>query len=267
MVDLSHGATHFQGSGPIDGKPILLIHGVASWSFAWDPLIPSLEAAGRRIIRLDLYGRGFSARPKIDHTVDLYVDQALELLDALEVERPVDVVGWSMGGAVAVALTDKAPQRVDRLALMAPAGLQAGSQIAAMVLKIPAVGEVMSSLFVRAAMRRGVAQNFTNFARAPEFLAGMLRSLESPGYSRSVLSCLRNFPFRALSPTYARVGRQERRICLLWGTRDRLVPFSAHKQALALLPNAEFVRLEGLDHACHWEDVDLVAKALTRFLA
>jgi pimeloyl-ACP methyl ester carboxylesterase len=263
----SHGMTHYQVDGPSDGAPVLLVHGLASWSFAWDPLVPALVQLGRRVIRLDLYGRGYSARPHARHTPELYVTQILELLDGLGLSRPVDVVGWSMGGAVSVALCDQAPERVGKLALMAPAGLAAKGRMTVALIKVPGFGELMSLSLAQRAMRRGVTQNFANPERAQEYLAGARRSLERPGYRRSILSCLRHFPFHGgLEAAYRRVGAQERPIRLLWGTLDQLVPYAAHRRALELLPRAELVPLEGLAHACHWEKVEPVASALTAFL-
>jgi 2-hydroxymuconate-semialdehyde hydrolase len=74
--------------------------------------------AKRRVIAPDMVGFGFTDRPAgIHYNMDGLGAQALDLLDALGIEQ-VDLVGNSFGGALALALAIRAPQRVRRLVLM-----------------------------------------------------------------------------------------------------------------------------------------------------
>ena len=113
---------HDVGSGP----PVLLIHGsgpgVSAWA-NWRLLMPEL-AKSRRVIAPDMVGFGYSERPVNQHyDMDTWVAQAVGLLDALEIER-TDLVGNSFGGALALALTIRHPQRVRRLVLMGSVGVK-----------------------------------------------------------------------------------------------------------------------------------------------
>lgn len=108
------------------GAPVLLIHGsgpgVSAWA-NWRLVIPAL-AARRRVIAPDMVGFGFTDRPAGQrYGMDTWVRQALDLLDALDLER-VDLVGNSFGGALALALAIRAPQRVRRLVLMGSVGVR-----------------------------------------------------------------------------------------------------------------------------------------------
>jgi len=107
------------------GAPVLLIHGsgpgVSAWA-NWRLVMPQL-AQTRRVIAPDMAGFGYTERlPGIAYTMDTWVQQALDLLDALDVER-ADLVGNSFGGALALALAIRAPQRVRRLVLMGSVGV------------------------------------------------------------------------------------------------------------------------------------------------
>ena len=108
------------------GAPVLLIHGsgpgVSAWA-NWRLVIPAL-AARRRVIAPDMVGFGFTDRPAGQrYGMDTWVQQALDLLDALDLER-VDLVGNSFGGALALALAIRQPQRVRRLVLMGSVGVR-----------------------------------------------------------------------------------------------------------------------------------------------
>jgi 2-hydroxymuconate-semialdehyde hydrolase len=104
---------------------VLFIHGsgpgVSAWA-NWRLVMPGL-AKERRVIAPDMVGFGYSDRPAgIEYSMDTWVQQALDLLDALDLPQ-VDLVGNSFGGGLALALAIRAPQRVRRLVLMGSAGV------------------------------------------------------------------------------------------------------------------------------------------------
>ena len=111
------------------GHPLLLIHGsgpgVSAWA-NWRLVMPEL-ARQARVIAPDMVGFGFTDRldltqPGQRYDMDTWVRQAVGLLDALGIEK-TDLVGNSFGGALALALTIRHPQRVRRLVLMGSVGV------------------------------------------------------------------------------------------------------------------------------------------------
>ena len=119
------GAFHTNVHDLGEGAPVLFIHGsgpgVSAWA-NWRLVLPVL-AQTRRVIAPDMAGFGFTERvPGAAYTMDAWVQQALDLLDALDIER-TDVVGNSFGGALALALAIRAPHRVRRLVLMGSVGV------------------------------------------------------------------------------------------------------------------------------------------------
>lgn len=108
-----------------EGAPVLFIHGsgpgVSAWA-NWRLVMPEL-AKTRRVLAPDMAGFGYTDRPPgIAYTMDTWVRQATDLLDALDIER-ADVVGNSFGGALSLALAIRAPHRVRRLVLMGSVGV------------------------------------------------------------------------------------------------------------------------------------------------
>ena len=115
--------TNYHDQG--EGNPVLMIHGsgpgVSAW-VNWRLVIPEL-AKRSRVLAPDMVGFGFSDRPTgVRYDMDTWVGQAVGFLDALEIEK-ADLVGNSFGGALALALTIRHPQRVRRLVLMGSVGV------------------------------------------------------------------------------------------------------------------------------------------------
>jgi 2-hydroxymuconate-semialdehyde hydrolase len=119
------GAFHTNVHDLGEGAPVLFIHGsgpgVSAWA-NWRLVLPVL-AQTRRVIAPDMAGFGFTERVSgAAYTMDAWVQQAIDLLDALDIEH-ADVVGNSFGGALALALAIRAPHRVRRLVLMGSVGV------------------------------------------------------------------------------------------------------------------------------------------------
>lgn len=101
------------------GRPLVMIHGHTLDGRVFAPIVPPLLEAGWRVIRPDLRGHGRSHRPPCgyhwsDHRRDIEA-----VMDAAGVERAA-VVGFSLGGGIALELALESPARVDRLALLSP---------------------------------------------------------------------------------------------------------------------------------------------------
>ena len=80
----------------------------------------ALRAAGFRVLRYDMYGRGYSDRPDVDYTLDLLDRQLVGLLDSLQLRDPIDLVGLSMGGAVVANFANQHTARMRTLTFVDP---------------------------------------------------------------------------------------------------------------------------------------------------
>lgn len=101
-----------------DGAPLVLVHGLATTRMIWRRVTPLLRE-GRRIVAVDVPGFGDS--PPVGDGFELGA-VAAAIAHALP-DEPFDLVGHSLGGAVALTLAAAHPGRVRRLVLAAPAGL------------------------------------------------------------------------------------------------------------------------------------------------
>jgi len=98
-----------------EGEPILFVHGFPLSGRLWDAVAADLESDYRCIVP-DLRGHG-SSEPTASATMADYADDLAGLLDALGENRPVTLVGMSMGGYVAFEFCRRYPTRVRALVL------------------------------------------------------------------------------------------------------------------------------------------------------
>ena len=222
------------------GRPLLMLHGWAMHGGLFQGLAAAL-AEHAEVWCVDLPGHGFS---RAEHLA-----QAEELLATLLPEACV-VLGWSLGGQIALRLAEDHPQRVAGVILLSStprfvtgpdweAGLDLAvlQQFAAdLEQDLPATLQRFLALQVRglADMRTPLAQLRAALAARPPARSGAL----AEGLARLRDTDLRSHVARVLQPAL-----------VLHGTSDKLTPPVAGRWLAARLPNAGLVEVEHAAHA------------------
>jgi pimeloyl-ACP methyl ester carboxylesterase len=250
FVEQADGITRYEMAGPPDGQVVVLLHGFFNAYFVWDDGFDTLAQAGFRVLRYDLYGRGYSDRPSGRYDGDLFDRQLVNLLAALDIAQPVDLVGPSMGGAIALTFVDRHPTAVRRLCLIDPSGLYPKHQLMANVMRIPVLGELL------------IAQT----SKPEKFPEEIQDFLKYQGTRRAFLSTIRHGPFGSIEDVYERVGKREIPTMLMWGREDEAIPFEFSEKVKQALPHAEFHTIDGAGHKPYYERPDLVNPLLIEFL-
>jgi len=267
FVKLEDGYTRFEWAGPEEGPKVVLVHGFSSPAFVWEQQFHALADAGFRVLRYDQFGRGYSDRPNIDYSDDLYDRQLLQLLESQGVDEPVTLVGLSMGGATTIRFTDRHPERVERFVLFAPAGFAVDLPPYANLLRVPGLRQWIMKAFGDWIVLRAIEERVTTDpAMAAAFRENYMKQLEFKGYKRALLSTLLHNPLTDLGDTYARVGEQGKPCALFWGTGDTVVPYASHAQVQQAIPQIQFISVEGGGHTANYEMPDQVNPALLAFL-
>jgi len=261
FVALSHGMVHYRVAGPEQGQPVVLVHGFSVPDYVFDRTREGLAAAGFRVVSFDLYGRGWSDRPDVRYDRDLLAGQVGELMDALHLPQ-ADLIGLSMGGAVAGRFAALHPERVRRLVLIAPFTLPHDISVMAW----PGVGEWLLRTWFLPSLRNHQLEDFPHPERVPGWAARFLPQTRYDGYGRAILSSMRTVIPASSVPDFEQVGKAALPVELIWGERDTTVPYAQHADVQRAIPQARFVSLPGLGHLSPVEDPDAVNRALVGFL-
>ncbi len=266
FVALADGFTHYEIAGPTNQAATVLVNGFSVPYFIWDPTFAGLTSAGLRTLRYDLIGRGYSDRPDIVYNQACYERQLVELLAALDIDKPINLIGLSMGGAIAIGFADKHPEIVGKLVLIDPAGMPMKQSLLVKLIRIPRFGEWLFDLLAEKLLIAGLAKDVYTREKAQEFAARYREQMQYSGFKRALISTLRDGPLQTMAEAYTRVGRHTRPILLIWGKEDRTVPFEISHKVRSALPNAEFHAIGGAGHAPHYEQPALINPLLLKFL-
>lgn len=268
FMELSAGVTHYELRGDTAGPQVVLIHGNAAPYVTWDNTIEDLCAAGLRVLRYDLFGHGFSDRPKL-RTYDrrFYNTQLAELLGRLEIPYPILVVGSSQGGSIGTCFAAQNPGKVKKLALLAPFfdDFEGSRSVAALLGKTPLVGELLLRLVgdeKLSDLSDAILSADTRAALEPE----VAKQFHFEGKRRAMLANWRGDALHDATSCYERVREQGIPTLLTWGTADRKLSGDSMSRLRDLFPGIEYHEIEGAGHLAHYEFPDRINPALIGFL-
>ncbi|MEA2190053.1 MAG: hypothetical protein QOI73_174 [Solirubrobacteraceae bacterium] len=213
------------GAGPV----VLFVHGLSGCWKNWLENIPHF-ARDHRVIAVDLPGFGESEMPAATISISAYADTLDTLMNELGIDH-ARIVGNSMGGFIGAELAIRHPARVERLVLVAAAGLSIESvrtkrdhglrhQLENVVFcKIGLLASRSALLARRRRLRSTLLLLFvTHPARlAPRLAYEQVHSSSTPGFP-AALNALCGYPIRD------RLGRIACPTLIVWGEKDRLVP-------------------------------------------
>ena len=260
FVELSDGWLHYKLDGPEDGPLVVLVHGFSTPHFIYEQNVEALTAAGFRTLRFDHFGRGWSDRPRTKYDIDFYDRTLRELVSALELEGAFGLAGLSMGGPIVAEYTARYPERVERLVLFVPAGLDtAGSDGAsAMLVRTPLIGDWIWRMFGKSLLLAD--RQYDESARAPEnrLRGNVAEQFEYRGYLQALLSTLRHMPMTDREATFQRLAATGVPVLAIYGDADETVLISSDEKLRTLLPEADIRIVEGGEHGLNYQMHDLI---------
>ena len=243
--------TNYLEGGDRAAPPVLLLHGSGPGVTAyanWRLTIPELSTR-LRVVAPDLVGFGFTERPVgVRYDMDTWVGQVVGLLDALGLER-ASVVGNSFGGALALRLAARHPDRVERLVLMGSVGVpftitdgldrvwgyepsieQMKELIGLFAFSRELVTDELAEVRYRASIQPGFQESFSAMFPAPR--QRWVDAMVTPADE------IASLPHRTL---------------VVHGREDRIIPLDNAVALLGLVPDAQ---LHVFGRCGHWTQIE-----------
>lgn len=231
------------------GEPLVLLHGFGASTLLWEPVLDELSAL-RRVVAIDLNGFGWTERPAAREAYTLAGQERLVLgvADALGLGR-FDLAGHSYGGAIALFLASRHPDRV-RALVLADSAMPAYGTLRR---RRRYASRALAGLYVRtiglteARVRAGLRAAYADDSKVTdELVRAYLERLRVEGVTDAF--------FGLTAPTGAPPDRVDlERLALptlfVWGAEDELIPLADARASAARMPEAELVELPGCGHS------------------
>ncbi len=232
---------HERGAGP----PVIFFHGSGPGASGLSNFRGSLDAlavAGLRAVAPDLLGYGHSSKPTdVGYALATHADAMVRFADALGLSH-FSIVGNSLGGAIALQVALDHPDRVDRLVLMAPGGLEDKDRY----LEMRGIRRMMRMIYgpegiTLAGMEKVFSLQVHDQALVPHDVIAA-RTEVALAQPRHVFETLR-------VPNLAeRLSELTQPTLCLWGREDQFCPVSGAWKVMERVPDAQVLVLPRCGH-------------------
>lgn len=280
-VETSHCSITVRGvrlhvvlAGPLDGPPVMLLHGFPDFWIGWRPQIEALASAGFRVIVPDQRGYNTSSKPKDvrEYAIPKLLGDVAGLADALGHDR-FDLVGHDWGGIVGWAAGAMLPERVGKLVVLNaphpealfPYALRAPTQFLrstyAAFFQFPSLPEATLKARRFALLVRALHKTSRVGAFTPGDIAEYRAAWEQPGALSGMLNWYRALRFRP-----AMNEQIEAPTLVLWGMRDRALEAGLAQASLRFCRDGQIETFPSATHWLHREETSAVNAALLAFL-
>lgn len=258
-----------------EGFPLLFIHGLGSSIPAWSKNIPLLSAQ-YRCLALDLPGYGKSTKSGFEPGMQFYATIIRDFLDRLQLPECY-LVGHSMGGQVVIHTALQYPERVKKLVLAAPAGLE--------TFTVPEAQQLAGWFEEEKVFKAGpemIEQNMkANFHHFPDdaqtIMSDRLRYRDCTDYGSFCRAISASVSAMLHEPVYEKLSALPMPVLILFGRQDAYIPSrllhpnleleEMVKRATARIPAGSYHMLEHCGHFVQWEQAAEFNQQLLKFLS
>lgn len=240
------------GSG---GTPILLLHGFDSSVMEWRRLQPLL-AEGRETWAADLLGFGFSERAADVAFSPASICEHLHIFWQTMIQRPMIIVGASMGGAAAIDFTLKYPEAIEKLVLIDSAGLQQQPKIGKLM--FPPLDRLATSFLSNPKIRQGVskAAYFDQVWASEDARICAALHLQCVGWREALIGFTKSGGYGNFGDLLGQISQP---VLILWGRQDQILGVKDADRFQQVLPQSKLVWIENCGHVPHLEQPQVTA--------
>jgi pimeloyl-ACP methyl ester carboxylesterase len=252
------------------GEPVLLLHGYPQSASCWRHQISAL-AERHRVIAADWPGFGRSDPPETPAGYDAEVERIGWLADSFGLDR-FNLIAHDYGGFLGLGYILRHPERVIRLGLL---NTRAHSIFRPWFYRF-SLGQRWVAVNAPAMVRRLPLRRLHHIALRPYRTLGCfddaledeyLGWMDTPRGRHTFAEFFRNYHVPAVSELAAGLGRIDCPTAVIWGDRDRYIPFAIARELAAHIPGATLTQLTGGDHYIMEERPAEVTAALLELLS
>jgi len=268
FVVVGGARVHYQRAG--SGYPLVLLHGLVGSARNWRQNITFL-ADHANVFALDLCNMGESDRvPGMDTSLEATADRVIASMDALGL-READIAGHSHGGAVAMMLAARHPDRVRRLILFAPANpyCDLGRHLVAFYqTRFGAWLAKQAPILPRMLKAVALSRMYGDPSRVTDqALDGYIDGLGVPGTVDHILGIVRGWSTDMAHLRAVLAQLAEKPTLLIWGDRDRAVGLASARTLARTLKRSSLIVLPGVGHIAFEEMPDVCNRAMRDWLS
>lgn len=256
-------------------KTLLFIHGLSSNADAWSKNINTLKE-NFTCIALDLPGYGKSEKPiNASYTSSYFAKIISAFIDELELKNVI-LVGHSMGGQAAIKLAVSSPERIERLILVAPAGIEMFSDAHGAIIKT-----MFTPTFVINTNNEQIKNNYAlNFYKKPEGVNKMIEDRiaikNASDFEAHALAISKSIAGMLDDPVTTDLAKISQKTLVLYGENDMLIPnryfhpdldiFKVGNKAKELIKYCKLAFVEESGHFLQFEQSEKVNFLIKEFI-
>ena len=251
---LTHGYTYYEFDNINNEEIIVLVHGFSVPSYIWDETYYESIKRGFGVLRMDLFGRGYSDNPDVIYNDELYANQVLELLDELKIDKKINLVGLSNGGRVVSKIAENNSDRIKRLIYVAPAGFH-NPKLKPDTTEITE-DEIASFISDRyKTIAKGQLEDFKEPSKFKGWDTKYESLLKYKGFARALISTRKNN--YSLDKINKKIGRSNLPQYAIWGDHDKVLPLNNIREKIErIMPNLNLFIIKDSGHLPHKEKFD-----------
>lgn len=250
FAELSNGFTYYNIDNRFNENTLVFIHGFSVPSYIWEKTYNSAKEKGFKVIKLDLYGRGFSDNPDLDYTDELFANQVIELLQELQITNAT-FLGLSNGGRVISKLADIKPNMVEKLVYVSASSFNNHKNSADKNVSKDEINEFIKNRYPT--ISSGQLSDFKYPENYPLWDNKYEELLKFKGFARALISTLKNH--KNLDLENKEISDSNKKVYTIWGDSDSVVVYNDIKEKLnKLIPNRFEYTVPNSGHLPHIEN-------------
>ncbi len=262
FAQLSQGITHYRWVGPARGPVAVVIHGLATPMESMESVAEGLGSLGYRVLMYDLYGRGLSDAPEGRQNRAFFLRQLADLLAYHALTEEVTLVGYSMGGGIAVAYAAENPFLIKRVMLFATTGIEVNeTRFARFCRRTPFLGDWLHALVAYSRIKRAIPQRGQT-KEIDKVLRAQRRELTRRGYLPGILSSRRGMLSEIQKDEHIQLGKKGIPVIAIWAEADSIIPLTALGKLAEWNRTARHEMVEHADHGLPYTHGRQVIEAL-----